>query len=217
VFSFVSVCAKLDAMKRFLFFLIVALCALPAPESKADTRNLITQSTPSDCGPAALATLLAFYLGIPTSESEMVDLTQSDPRRGTTFLQLQQAAELKGCEADSFRMTYDTLRRQMKEFPSPVLVRLLGPEPHFAVVLEAGEKEVCLADPAHGNIILSRGAFLQRWLIRGAPQGFVFIAIAPDEFVNRDLQARVVRELKKSQRALKSPFGAPSTSLMLRR
>lgn len=165
-------------MRRIILVFLLVLAAGVA--ARADSRYLVTQSTPSDCGPAALATLLRFYLGVPATEAEMVRLSNSRPGAGTSLLGLEKAATAKGCAADSFRMTFDTMRAQLAAFPTPLLVRTLNPEPHFAVVLYADDKYIFLGDPAAGNIFLRKAEFLKRWQVPGTTEGYVFVAAAPD-------------------------------------
>lgn len=180
------------------------VAAITMQPARADNRYVITQSTPSDCGPAALATLLRFYCDVPTDEAEMVRLTGANALIGTTFLKLQGAAEAKGCAADSFRMTLPTLQEQLKSYPMPVIVRTLLPEPHFSILLGWDGDRVLLADPAHGNLIMSKNAFLQRWFIPGTQEGFVFIATGPDEHINHERHTEIVAKMKRQTRNLQA-------------
>lgn len=184
--------------RLFLFCLLAVCCSLAA---RADTRNLVTQSTPTDCGPAALATLLRFYLDVPAGEEEIMRLAKYRAERGTTLLGLEGAANAKGCAADSFLMSWPTLREQMATFPAPVVVRLLNPEPHFVLLLAIENGRVFLADPANGNVALSRDAFLRRWYAPEGAEGFVFITAAPGGRVNT---ARVRQTVEGLRRALRN-------------
>ena len=169
----------------------------------SDNRYVITQSTPSDCGPAALATLLRFYCDVPTSEAEMARLT-GVTESGTTLLKLQQAVEAKGGQADSFRMTLATLQEQLKAYPMPVIVRTLQPEPHFSILLGWDGDRVLLADPAHGNLLMPKSVFLRQWLFPGAKEGFVFIATGPDGRINQERHAEIVARMKRQHRNLQA-------------
>lgn len=169
----------------------------------ADTRGVVTQSTPTDCGPAALATLLRFYLNVPVSEAEMMRLCQYQPERGTTLLGLEAGATAKKCAAGSFLMTWPTLKEQITTFPTPVIVRLLNPEPHFVVLLAIEDKRVFLADPGVGNIVLTRDAFLKRWYAPQSAEGFVFIVAGPGEAQNASPRLRqTLAALRQSLRNL---------------
>ena len=156
-------------MKRF-FLLAVFLFVLPVWGHAA---RLITQSTSSDCGPAALATLLTFYLDTPASEREMMRLATSTPATGTSLLGLQEATAQKGCDAESFRMDFATLRNQMAAYPTPVIVRLLLPEPHFVVVLAVGD-EIAISDPASGHQWMTQKAFFKAMAHSRHPRGLRF-------------------------------------------
>lgn len=184
---------------RIFLPLLLAACCLSA---RADTRNLVTQSTPTDCGPAALATLLRFYLDVPTGEDEILRLSNYRAERGTTLLGLEGAATAKGCAADSFLMSWPTLREQMATFPTPVLVRLLNPEPHFVLLLGIENGRVFLADPANGNITLTRDVFLRRWYAPEGAEGFVFITAAPGGRVNAERIRQTVEGLRRALRNL---------------
>lgn len=186
-------------MKRFILLAII-LFALPV---WARASRLITQSTSSDCGPAALATLLTFYLDTPASESEMMRLAKSTPATGTSLLGLQDATEQKGCDAESFRMDFATLQNQMAAYPTPVIVRLLLPEPHFVIVLAIGD-EIAISDPASNHQWMTQKAFLKRWLIPGTKEGYVFLAARPDGTYNQRNLAKTLAELAQARRTLQT-------------
>ena len=199
-------------MKHLLVLLTIVFVGI-APVH-ADTRFLDTQSTASDCGPAALSTLLTHYLNVPTTEAEMVKLTGALPGIGTTFIAMEEAAKAKGCAADGFRMTYDTLREQLRVFPSPVIVRTLNPQPHFMVVLSLDNENVYLADPASGNIVLRKEAFVKRWLIPASlneakPEGYVFVAAGPTPH-NEANRRQIVQGLKQQLVNLRSIQAVPA-------
>jgi predicted double-glycine peptidase len=219
-------------MKHFLIALAlistcVGIAILPA---QADNRNLIVQTTSSDCGPAALATLLNYYFQIPATEKEMERLTGATQAIGTTLLGLEKAAQAKGCAADSFRMNYATLQEQLRTYAAPVIVNLMNQEPHFAVVLEAGDDYVFLADPAFGNTILRTSDFLLHWAppvanrvqeesasagsTPAAPEGFVFLAAAPDPEAGRALRREMVVRLTRQLRNLQT--AAPPVAIFHR-
>jgi hypothetical protein len=197
----------------FLWLFIVTLSSLTLSLSAgANTRYLITQAGASDCGPTALATLLHYYLDVPTTEEEMIRLTKPHPETGTSFLGLEQAAVAKGCAADGFRMSYETLQEQLTTYPTPVIVRTLNPEPHFSVLLAVGKDYVYLADPALGNTLLRKHVFLRQWYIPKTEEGFVFIVTGPDSQVNEKRRSHVLQELDRQLHGLKSirlPFALP--------
>ena len=189
-------------MKRF-FFLSFFLLSLVGASMANNNRNLVTQTTSSDCGPAALATLLTFYLDIPATEDEMVRLSNSKLEVGTSLLGLEAAATAKGAAADSFRMTYATLEKQMTTYPGPVIVRVLLPEPHFLVLLHLDKDYAYVGDPAIGNIVLRKKEFLKRWLVPGMTEGYVFLA-AGNKPLNETNRQRVVGELAQGLRNMQT-------------
>lgn len=220
-----SRCYLLLYMSRFFRFALSCgvLLWLSLPLG-ANDRHLIKQSTGYDCGPAALATLLTHYLDVPAEEIEIAVLSGAN-QYGTTLLGLELAVQAKGSGAQSFRMDFGTLRRQLEAYPAPVLVRLLLPQPHFVLVLGIEEDMVLLADPASGNTMMPHKAFLQRWLIpedgikkntddntkNKAPhrEGYVLIAARADGRTNAAKRVEIVSELRRQRQLLKSQQVGP--------
>lgn len=134
----------------------------------------------------------------------MVTLTKSKPQFGTTLLELEHAATQKGCQADSFRMDWKTLKAQLASYPLPVIVPTQNPEPHFSVLLAVKDGTVYMADPATGYIMLSEKAFLKRWLIAKEETGFAFIAIGSEGYVNENKRTQVLKRLFKQTENLQS-------------
>jgi predicted double-glycine peptidase len=135
----------------------------------------------------------------------MMRLANANPTTGTSLRGMESAAAAKSLDSGSFRMDFKTLQSQMEQFKTPVIVRMLNPEPHFAVVLDVEGPEVGLADPAVGNILISRKAFLKRWLIPGNnKEGYVFVAATPIGHVNSGNLAAARRDLARMRRALQT-------------
>lgn len=189
--------------KRLWLGWIVLMSLLPVLEaSAAGKRYLYAQSTPSDCGPAALATLLHFYLDVPTTEKEIASLAEASLEIGTTLAGLENAALILGCSADSFRMTREVLQQQMLSYPAPVLVRMLNPEPHFVVLLAIKDNRFYVADPASGNLILSQRQFFRRWLLPGSNEGYVVLVDNEVGSYRQERQNAIVRELDRQMATL---------------
>ena len=207
---------------RYALFCSVLFCL--SPFAQANDRYLIKQTTGYDCGPAALATLLTHYLDVPSQEMEIAVLSSAN-QYGTTLLGLELATQAKGSGAQSFRMDFGTLRRQLDAYPAPVLVRLLLPQPHFVLVLGIEEDMVLMADPASGNIMMPHKSFLERWLIPGngleknatgqreskAPnrEGYVLIAARADGRTNTARRDEIVSQLRRQRQLLKSQQVGP--------
>jgi len=177
----------------------LAVAAAFSGPAHADSRGLVLQSTSSDCGPAALATLLTHYHRIPASEREIMRLTGVDKKTGTSLTALGEAAATKGCAAQTFRMNFAMLAEQIASFGQPVIVRTLNPEPHFSLFLGSKGEVVYLSDPASGNIALSKAAFLRRWLIAGSSEGYVFVVAGPETGHAAAVRAWVVKEIDRQQ------------------
>lgn len=211
-------------MLRLLILSALAVC-LWVSGARANTRYLIAQTSQTDCGPAALATLLTFYLDVPAQEEEIARLAGAN-QTGTTLFGLEAATRAKGCGADSFRMSLNTLRRQLAAYPAPLLVRLLSPEPHFALVLSIENDIVFLADPAKGNSLMPVKRFLQRWHIpsgkeegkeskggqqsKASPEGYVFIAARADGRTNKARRDELIADLRRQLQALEKQCPAPT-------
>ena len=200
-----------------LFFCLSSL-------AQANDRYLVKQTTGYDCGPAALATLLTHYLDVPSQEIEIAVLSNAN-QYGTTLLGLELATQAKGSGAQSFRMDFATLRRQLDAYPAPVVVRLLLPQPHFVLVLGIEDDAVLLADPASGNVMMPHKSFLERWLIpenggeknadgkteNKAPsrEGYVLIAARADGRTNAARRDEIVSALRRQRQLLKSQQVGP--------
>lgn len=183
--------------------IVVGVLLLIAPiATAAKSRHLVRQSGPSDCGPAALATLLG-YLGVEAREGEIRQLSDYNAEQGTTLLGLREAAEAKGCSAASAGMDFAALVEQLRVYPAPLIVLTRNPEPHFSVLLGVDGDLVFLADPAIGNFAIRRRAFLKRFYAPGAHEGAVLVAVSPDHHIAVDQVQQVVGYLRANLRRLR--------------
>jgi predicted double-glycine peptidase len=170
----------------YLFALIQAACAGSSLESRhvvlhtlkeLRDQNVVKQSLDYSCGAAALATLMVYYYGEPTSEAEILDLlkTKLTPeelagkaQRGFSLFDLKRVAQEKGYQAAGFRLALN----QLQQLAAPVIVYL---EPrqyrHFAVLRGVRNGMVYLADPARGNLRMRIDQFLDEW------QGHIILAL----------------------------------------
>lgn len=185
-------------------FLALTFCLVLGRHPARADGDMVLQSTSFDCGPAALATLLDKYLGVPTTEQEMVKLTGADPKDGTTLLQMEKAVKTKGGDSNSYRMDWKTLQEQVTSFPVPVIVRMLNPEPHFVVLMGIEKDTVYLADPGAGFLLMSEKDFTKRWLLPVLNTGYVFIAVGPEGTVNEARRKRVLTRLAKQRATLQN-------------
>ncbi|GJL62033.1 MAG: hypothetical protein NPIRA04_06870 [Nitrospirales bacterium] len=138
-------------------------------------RHVVKQQEDYSCGAAALATLLLYYYGEETSESELLNLLKQQisveewPTKsiqGFSLLDLKKAAQIKGFRAAGFELTVE----QLAKLTAPVIVFIepLGYK-HFAVLRGIDRGLVYLADPSRGNLRMSVYRFLEEW------NGIVFV------------------------------------------
>ena len=118
------------------------------------------------CGSAAVATLLEFHYGIPTSESEVFETMYANADRarvqkeGFSMLDLKRFLDSKGLESDGFRLTLEQWAKV--GIPGIALIEVQGYR-HFVVVKGLRDDRVLLADPAAGTRVLSRQRFVHQW------------------------------------------------------
>jgi len=136
----------------------------------------------TSCGPSALAALLSYGLGRPTTEAELLagilaPLDQTGRERvaahGATVQELLRIARELGFKAQAFWMSLANVARLKR----PVLVFLRdGEREHFSVLCgtKAGEVFV-MADPSLGNIDLRAWRFGKMFGVRDGDQGIVIV------------------------------------------
>lgn len=141
----------------------------------------IAQSTARDCGPAALAMVLAHFRVAPPAADDP-ELAQGDVRAGA----LRDAARQRGLEAFVVSGTFEDLYAQVGR-GRPVLVGLAKPMAltggralaHYEVVigLNRSRRRVLSLDPAVGVRENSFEGFAREW----APTRQVTIVVFPRE------------------------------------
>ena len=129
-------------------------------------QNVVRQQYDFSCGSAALATLLTYHYGRPTSETEAFRAMWEvgDQKRiremGFSLLEMKRYLESTGLKADGFVLTLD--RIQEIGVPGIALVEVRGYK-HFVVVKGITEEVVLIGDPSSGVISLPRNVFAERW------------------------------------------------------
>jgi ATP-binding cassette subfamily B protein len=131
---------------------------------------LVRQTDQSDCGAAALATVLRHYR-VPVSLQALRDLAGTD-RQGTNLLGLLQAAQALGFAAKGVKGTYADL----PQAPLPAIAHVRTDEGlgHFVVLYQVGAGSVVVGDPARGGRRLSRDEFSRLWT------GFLLLLAPPE-------------------------------------
>jgi hypothetical protein len=119
------------------------------------TAGLVRQQRDYSCGPAALATILTYFYGRPTSEAEILALTGAQDE--TTFAQLADASEALGHPATGATVTLELLQTLQVPIIAFLTYRGTG---HFTVIRGIGPTgRVQLADPSWGNRTLQPARF----------------------------------------------------------
>jgi predicted double-glycine peptidase len=141
------------------------------PLSYVDLKYAVTvrQTFDFSCGAAALATMLTYYWGIPTTEIDVMNVLRSRypgqdwktlQDRGFSFDDLIWAAQKLGFEAQGAEISAD----QLAKLDGPVIVHLdKGKFQHFSVVRAAKTGHVFLSDPVVGTETMSLGEFEKQY------------------------------------------------------
>jgi predicted double-glycine peptidase len=129
----------------------------------------VRQTFDFSCGAAALATILTYYWGVPTTEIAVMTVLRSRyPGQDWTALQdhgfsfddLIWAAGELGFEAQGAEVSAE----QLAELDGPVIVHLdKGKFQHFSVARAAKVGHVFLSDPVVGAVTMSLGEFKQQY------------------------------------------------------
>ncbi|PYR87025.1 MAG: hypothetical protein DMG18_00970 [Acidobacteria bacterium] len=118
----------------------------------------IHQHDASDCGPAVLAMVAAYYKK-RVSIARIREAAGTD-RRGTNLAGLSSAAEHLGLEARAVRASGEAV----EQIPLPAVAHWReANRNHFVVLYEASPKRVIIADPASGLRHLTPEEFHKNW------------------------------------------------------
>lgn len=129
-------------------------------------KTVVRQQYDFSCGSAAVATLLTYHLGHPTTERTVFDAMyamgdqEKINREGFSLFEMKQYLQSIGYEADGFRVTLDKVAR----IGIPVIVLIEWKNyKHFVVVKGVADGTVLIGDPARGNKIMKEQDFLAEW------------------------------------------------------
>lgn len=134
--------------------------------------NVVLQQWDLSCGAAALATVLRYQFGEPLTEREvalgLIDRPEyyANPelvrlRQGFSLLDLKRFVDAR--EYQGVGLGRLALSDLVKRAPVIVPVHLQG-FPHFVVFRGAAGDRVLLADPAFGNVTITRAVFVDAWI-----------------------------------------------------
>lgn len=134
--------------------------------------NVVLQQWELSCAAAALATVLRYQHGVPVTERSVALGMINRPdylanpslvrlRQGFSLLDMKRFTDRLGYTGQGLgQMTYDDLIQR-----APVIVPInTNGYPHFVVFRGAVSSSVLLADPAFGNITLTKNHFLESWI-----------------------------------------------------
>lgn len=139
---------------------------------EARFRTVIRQQHDFSCGSAAIATLLTFHYGRPTSEEEAFRSMyengdrQAIERQGFSLADMQNFLSTVGLHSDGFRISLDKIAEV--GVPAVTLIETKGYS-HFVVIKGVVGDEVLVGDPALGLKTIPRAQFEQMW------KGVVFV------------------------------------------
>jgi ABC-type bacteriocin/lantibiotic exporter with double-glycine peptidase domain len=153
------------------------------PVRMSSELTIIKQRRWSDCGPAALATVIEHH-GSPADSDYIADAVALG-RGGTDLLSLSQVAKRLGFWTQGSKGSYNAI----PNLSLPVIAhvrRLLGGG-HFVVVYGWNPLNVVLADPAIGIRKVSRRAFCRQWTgylltVAPAPRPQTLVMSEPADF-----------------------------------
>ena len=129
-------------------------------------RGVVKQRFDFSCGSAAVATLLSYHYGRPTSEAEAFQRMweKGDRARiqeaGFSLLDMKLYLESIGLAADGFKVRLEEIARV--GLPVIGLIETRGYK-HFVVVKGLRDGKVLVGDPALGLAAMPRAAFEASW------------------------------------------------------
>ncbi len=130
-------------------------------------RGVVKQKLDISCGSAALATIFQYYYGDPVEEEAIIESMVNGRTKeeiiageGFSLLELKTAAEKWGYSA--FGLSGSLAALAQLSIPSIVLLET-GDIPHFVVVRKVLKDSILVADPAMGNITISKSDFIKQW------------------------------------------------------
>ena len=124
--------------------------------------STIPQTTAYSCGAAATACLLGVYFGIPTTETEVLEMAEQqisargeEPglRHGLTAYDLKTASEALGLDMVGYELTHTQLQDYFARGGLPLIAHVVEPQEHYLVVVGMTPHHVLLSDPAWGRYI----------------------------------------------------------------
>lgn len=123
--------------------------------------SCVLQQDASDCGPAAIATVMEQY-GSYMKISKIREAAGTD-RFGTSLFGLMKAAEKLDFECRAIEM--EDKNNIFKDFPKPAIVHIKTKKnlQHYIVIHEVRKDKIIAADPAEGIVKIKIDEFFEIW------------------------------------------------------
>ncbi|MFM7408997.1 MAG: C39 family peptidase [Cuspidothrix sp.] len=139
--------------------------AIALPQSYRNIRyqGVVGQTSYYTCGPAAVATLLRYYYGINTSETEILELshqaikeTGKNPEegKGINAFALQKALTNKGILSTGIKILPAKLSDYFNRGGVPLILHVTIPQLHYVLAVGMIGDWVIIADPSWGRKII---------------------------------------------------------------
>ncbi|MGK7902466.1 MAG: C39 family peptidase [Hormoscilla sp.] len=164
------------------FFILVApsLANPITPYRTLRYEGVVGQTTYYTCGAAAVATLLTHYYDRPTTEAEILALSETAmaesskilEETGITALALIQALDDRGIQARGMRLTLTSLAEYFGNGGLPVVLHVTKPQMHYVLAVGMVGDWIILADPSWGRRIQPLDALVNE-------QGFSGVTLVP--------------------------------------
>jgi predicted double-glycine peptidase len=143
--------------------LIASIVSAIVPKSAVSFEYVFRQERDASCGYAVVASLLAIYFDVPTSEAKLVEAFP--PESGTGKIAFSAMVPMLSCfdiDSRGFAMSLVDLEKAL-DSSSPLIVHFGSGEGHFALLLASVSDGLVVADPAAGLSVVSREEFRSRW------------------------------------------------------
>jgi predicted double-glycine peptidase len=123
----------------------------------------ILESFPMSCGPAALSTILTYYLKRPTTEREIMRIAGTNGDSYTNFEQLARAAAFFNIRTKIVQLNTARLLQQLTKSNTPIIALIYVPQGHFVDVIGREGENLLISDPYSGNRIITVSEFTKVW------------------------------------------------------
>jgi predicted double-glycine peptidase len=135
------------------------------PRDRAPSQDVVMQTSPYTCGPAAAATALKAMGILDATELELTQLARTATNMGTDADALCDAINRRygGRGVTCTRAYTPTIDHLRGRLPAIVVLKLNALTDHYVAVLAVTDTYVRLGDPLRGVHDLTHEQFMQRW------------------------------------------------------